>query len=49
MVKQAYSWPQEQITMLQLVADTIGGALERRRAEEALQESELKFRSRAQI
>jgi diguanylate cyclase (GGDEF)-like protein/PAS domain S-box-containing protein len=36
MVKKAYAWPQEQITMLQLVADTIGGAFERRRAEEAL-------------
>jgi diguanylate cyclase (GGDEF)-like protein/PAS domain S-box-containing protein len=45
MVKQAYNWPQEQLTMLQLVADTIGGALERRRAIEALHESELKFRS----
>ncbi len=45
MVKQAYSWPQEQINMLQLVADTIGGTLERRRAVEALRESELKFRS----
>ncbi len=39
MVKKPYTWPQEQITMLQLVADTIGGALERKRAEEALAQS----------
>ncbi len=37
MIRDKFSWPQEQITMLQLVADTIGGALERWQSEEALQ------------
>jgi len=38
-VRKAHSWPDEQIVMLQLVADAIGGALERLRAEELLQET----------
>ncbi len=38
MVRQTHSWPQEQITMLQLVADIIGGALERKRIDKALSE-----------
>ena len=44
MVKQRFCWTDEQILMLQILADTIGGVLERRRAEEALQESEERHR-----
>jgi PAS domain S-box-containing protein len=38
-VRRPRFWPNDQIVMLRLVADTIGGALERRRAEEALIEA----------
>ena len=44
-VRRAHRWPDDHITMLQLVAYTIGGALERRRTESALLASEAQFRS----
>lgn len=43
-VQQPHCWPDEHIVMLQLVADTMGGALERRRAEETLSRSEALYR-----
>ncbi len=45
MVRRHYRWSDEHIHLLQLAADTVGGALERRRAADALEESEAKFRS----
>lgn len=44
-VEGPHSWSSEQIVMLQLVADTIGGAMERRIVEKNLRQSESKYRS----
>jgi two-component system, cell cycle sensor histidine kinase and response regulator CckA len=43
-VKTLHHWTDEQITMLQIVADIIGNTLERRRTEQALQESSKEYR-----
>ncbi len=38
-VGQLYCWKQEKVTMLQLVADTLGSSLERRKAEKDLRQA----------
>ncbi len=48
-VSRRRRWPEEQIDILQLLADTIGGARARQEAEDALRESEMKYRSIVEI
>ncbi len=43
-VNKPYRWPREQIVMLQLVADTIGGAIERRRFHQSIVEKNTQLR-----
>jgi len=44
-VRRPRFWPNDQIVMLRMLADTLGGAMERKRAEDALRESESRLRS----
>jgi PAS domain S-box-containing protein len=44
-VRGKRSWPVDKILMLQIIADSIGGALDRRLTEKSRQDSEDKFRS----
>ncbi|SDB03138.1 PAS domain S-box-containing protein [Desulfonatronum thiosulfatophilum] len=44
-VRRTFAWPDEQITMLQVVAEIIAGALSKRRANLALEESRNQFQS----
>jgi diguanylate cyclase (GGDEF)-like protein/PAS domain S-box-containing protein len=47
-VRQTRSWPEEQIAMLQVVADILAGALRRRDAIKALAESEASYHELAE-
>ncbi len=44
LVREERTWPQEDITMLQVIGETIVGALERKEAEAALRASEERYR-----
>lgn len=48
-VRERKAWPEDMVSLLNLVGDTIANALERRRAEKALRESEERFREMAEM